>query len=92
MTRWELSDQPRLRSPARMKYDKARSTELLLLPERVVELNATAGAILRLCDGERTISQMIEQLEATYGESNLEADVRDFLHQAADRGWVERWK
>ncbi|WP_372635453.1 pyrroloquinoline quinone biosynthesis peptide chaperone PqqD [Cohnella sp.] len=84
-----LSERPRLRSPGRMKYDKARQTELLLLPERVVELNEAAGAILRLCDGQRTIVQMIGELETKYGQSGLENDIVEFLAASADRGWIE---
>ncbi|MDF2835352.1 MAG: pqqD [Paenibacillus sp.] len=89
MIAWELSEQIRLRSPARMKFDKARQTDLLLLPERVIRLNPTAGAILWLCDGERTIAQIIEELETKFHQTDLKADILEFLTQAADRGWVE---
>jgi len=87
-----LSDRPRLRSPGRMKYDKARQTELLLLPERIVELNESAGAILRLCDGRRTIAQLIEELETKYMQTDLQNDVCEFLASAAERGWLELCK
>jgi pyrroloquinoline quinone biosynthesis protein D len=87
-----LSEQLRLRKPARIQYDQARQTDLLLLPERVVNLNPTAGAILWLCDGSRTIDQIIEELETRYNQSNLEADILEFLLQAVDKGWVEIWK
>lgn len=80
---------PRLRGPARLKYDKTRETDQLLLPERVVNLNATAAAILKLCDGKRTVSEIVEELEASYGQTGLEGDVLEFLLLAADRGWVE---
>jgi pyrroloquinoline quinone biosynthesis protein D len=92
MTPLNLSEQLRLRKPARIKYDEARQMDLLLLPERVVNLNPTAGAILWLCDGSRTIDQIIEELETRYNQSNLEADVLEFLLQAVDKGWVETWK
>ncbi|CAM3881559.1 pyrroloquinoline quinone biosynthesis peptide chaperone PqqD [Cohnella lubricantis] len=80
---------PRLRRPARLKYDSLRQTELLLLPERVVSLNATAAAILRLCDGQRTVSEIVGELESAYGQTDLKGDVLEFLMLAADRGWVE---
>jgi pyrroloquinoline quinone biosynthesis protein D len=85
MTPLNLSEQLRLRKPARIKYDEARQMDLLLLPERVVNLNPTAGAILWLCDGSRTIDQIIEELETSYNQSNLEADVLEFLLQAVDK-------
>lgn len=80
---------PRLRRPARLKYDSTRQTELLLLPERVVNLNATAAAILRLCDGRRTVPEIVGELETAYGQTNLKGDVLEFLAVAADKGWVE---
>ncbi|WEK54666.1 MAG: pyrroloquinoline quinone biosynthesis peptide chaperone PqqD [Candidatus Cohnella colombiensis] len=89
---WDLSDRPKLKSPSRMKYDQARQADMLLLPERVVTLNETAGAILWLCDGQRTIAQIIEELETKYETTNLEEDVVAFLVEAADKGWVEAWK
>lgn len=89
MSACELTERPRLRSPGRMKYDRARQSELLLLPERVVELNEAAGAILRLCDGQRTIAQMIEELESKYGQTGLTDDIVEFIRSAAERGWLE---
>lgn len=83
---------PKLRSPARLRYDEARQTELLLLPERVVRLNPTAGAILRLCDGTRTVAGIVERLETEYNQKGLEPDIVDFLAEAADKGWVESWE
>ncbi|TJY42810.1 pyrroloquinoline quinone biosynthesis peptide chaperone PqqD [Cohnella pontilimi] len=89
MSAVKLSDRPSLRSPGLMKYDKARQTELLLLPERVVELNDTAGAILRLCDGQRTVTQLIEELETVYVQTGLGDDIVAFISSAAERGWLE---
>lgn len=90
MSAWALSERPKLRSPGRMKYDKARQSDLLLLPERVVELNEAAGAILWLCDGQRTIAQLIEELETKYGRTGLRDDIVEFLAAAAERGWLDR--
>lgn len=92
MTMIKLTERLRLRKPARLKYDQARQTDLLLLPERVISLNPTAGAILWLCDGERSIAQMIEELENKYNQKQLQDDILEFLSQALDRGWVEIWK
>ncbi|GIO56487.1 MULTISPECIES: pyrroloquinoline quinone biosynthesis peptide chaperone PqqD [Paenibacillus] len=90
MIAWGQSEQLRLRSPARLKFDKARQTDMLLLPERVVNLNPTAGAILWLCDGTRSAHQIIGELEAKYNQSNLQEDVLEFLTQAIERGWIEK--
>jgi pyrroloquinoline quinone biosynthesis protein D len=87
-----LTEQPKLRRPARLKYDSVRQAELLLLPERIVRLNSAAGEILRLCDGQRTVAAIIYQLERKYPETELKEDVLEFLATAADKGWLEPWK
>lgn len=84
-----LSEKPRLRRPARLKYDPTRQTDLLLLPERVVRLNATAGEILRLCDGQRTVAEIIGELETKYNQPDLGKDILAFLDQASGKKWVE---
>jgi pyrroloquinoline quinone biosynthesis protein D len=78
-----------MRPPARVRYDQTRQTDLLLLPERIIHLNGPAGAILQLVDGERTISQIIEDLQLKYGQTSLQADVVEFLSHAAGEGWIE---
>jgi pyrroloquinoline quinone biosynthesis protein D len=80
---------PSLVRKARLRYEEVRKTDLLLLPERVVKLNPTGGAILRLCDGSRTVRQITQELEAQYARADLEAEVLAFLRQVAEQGWIE---
>jgi pyrroloquinoline quinone biosynthesis protein D len=81
---------PRLVRKAVLRHDDLRQTDLLLLPERVVKLNPTAAAILRLCDGQRSIQQVIDQLTSEFPDARkLGAEVRVFLGDAAQRGWIE---
>jgi pyrroloquinoline quinone biosynthesis protein D len=80
---------PTLARKARLRYEEVRKTELLLLPERVVKLNPTGAAILRLCDGSRTVLDIVKELETRYGRPNLQAEVIVFLRQVAERGWIE---
>jgi pyrroloquinoline quinone biosynthesis protein D len=83
------SSRPRLARKARLRYEEVRQTDLLLLPERVVKLNPTGAAILRLCDGVRTVSEIAKELEGRYGQQNLENDVLGFLQQVSGQGWIE---
>ncbi len=85
----KADSKPALVRKARLCYEEVRKTDLLLLPERVVKLNPTGAAILRLCDGVRTVREIAEQLETQYGRSDLEAEVLAFLRQVADQGWIE---
>ncbi|TNC18945.1 pyrroloquinoline quinone biosynthesis peptide chaperone PqqD [Amycolatopsis alkalitolerans] len=84
----DLAAVPRLATKAMLKHDSVRDVELLLLPERVVLLNKSGAAILGLCDGSRTVRQVIAQLEQDFEAVDLGNDVLTFLKDARGRGWV----
>ncbi len=84
-----LSARPRLVRKAVLRYDEVRQTHVLLLPERVVKLNASGAAILARCDGSATVAEIVEKLEAEFDATDLTTDVTSFLTVAADHGWVE---
>ncbi|MFD5250947.1 pyrroloquinoline quinone biosynthesis peptide chaperone PqqD [Amycolatopsis sp. NPDC058340] len=84
----DLAATPRLATKAMLKHDSVRDVELLLLPERVVLLNKSGAAILGLCDGSRTVRQLVEQLEQEFEATDLVNDVMTFLRDASGRGWV----
>ncbi|WIX80417.1 pyrroloquinoline quinone biosynthesis peptide chaperone PqqD [Amycolatopsis carbonis] len=79
---------PKLATKAMLKHDNVRDVELLLLPERVVLLNKSGAAILGLCDGSRTVRQLVDQLEQDFEAADLANDVMTFLQDARGRGWV----
>jgi pyrroloquinoline quinone biosynthesis protein D len=54
-----------------------------------VKLNPTGAAILRLCDGQRTVREIVQELESQFGQSGLESDVLEFLRNVSAQGWVE---
>jgi pyrroloquinoline quinone biosynthesis protein D len=84
----DLTAIPRLATKAMLKHDSVRDVELLLLPERVVLLNKSGAAILGLCDGSRTVRQLVDQLEHDFEATDLTSDVMSFLQDASGRGWV----
>lgn len=88
MDKPELTATPRLATKAMLKHDSVREAELLLLPERVVRLNTSGAAILRLCDGSRTVRQVVAQLEHDFEVTGLVNDVVAFLQDAHGQGWV----
>jgi pyrroloquinoline quinone biosynthesis protein D len=83
------TSKPRLAHKARLRHEEVRNAELLLLPERVVKLNATGAAILRLCDGGRTVRDIIAELENHYFKSGLKSEVMEFLRRVSEHGWIE---
>ena len=84
-----LESRPSLARKARLRYEEVRQTDLLLLPERVVKLNPTGAAILRLCDGRRTVREIVLELESRFKQAGLENDVLEFLSNVSLQGWVE---
>lgn len=84
-----VESKPSLARKARLRHETVRDVDLLLLPERVVKLNATGAAILRLCDGKRTVREIVQELEGRYGKAGLVDDVFQFLRRVFEKGWIE---
>ena len=79
---------PRLHAKARLQRDEVRGREVLLYPEGLVGLNPTGAEILGLCDGARSLADIVATLERRYGVTGLERDVAAFLDGLAGKGLV----
>jgi pyrroloquinoline quinone biosynthesis protein D len=79
---------PRLVTGARLQYDDVRAEHVLLVPEGVVRLNPTAAAVLGLCDGERSLDEIVGTLSARYEGADVGDDVRDLIDAMQRRGLV----
>ena len=79
---------PRVHTKARLQRDEVRGRDVLLYPEGLVALNATGVEILRLCDGARSLADIVAILEQRYGATGLVADVAAFLDGLAAKGLV----
>ena len=79
---------PRLVTGARLRYDEVREEHLLLIPEGVVRLNPTAAEVLALCDGERSLDEIVEALSARYDGADLRDDVQELVDAMAQKGLV----
>jgi pyrroloquinoline quinone biosynthesis protein D len=82
------ADRPRLAPHVRLTFDRARQRHVLLAPEAVSVLNATGAAILGLCDGERTVTDIVAELRGRY-DRVADDEVREFLDRLAARRCVE---
>jgi pyrroloquinoline quinone biosynthesis protein D len=78
---------PRLWRLARLEYDQVRQRHVLLYPEGAVLLNDTGHAILELCNGTRTIEQIVTILSQRYS-ADVSADVTEYLDRMAERELV----
>ena len=72
---------------ARLDFDPVRQRHVLLYPEGTVLLNDSGAAILQLCDGQRSVSEIARILQERYG-SDVTADVVEYLSGLAERELV----
>ena len=82
------ADRPRLAPHVRLTFDPARERHVLLAPETVSVLNGTGAAILSLCDGERTVAEIVAELRGRY-DHVADDEVRLFLARLAAKRCVE---
>lgn len=73
----------------RLQWEPAQSAHVLLYPEGMVKLNTSAGEILSRCTGERTLAEIISDLEHAFGAAGLTDEVTSFVAIALDNKWLE---
>jgi pyrroloquinoline quinone biosynthesis protein D len=82
------TNRPHLARQARMEWDPARKQQVLLAPEGVLVLNQTGATILSLCDGKRTVVEIVEELRGKYDRVDGD-EVRNFLARLVTKRLVE---
>jgi pyrroloquinoline quinone biosynthesis protein D len=82
------SDRPRLARHVRLTFSPTRQQHVLQHPETVVVLNGSGAAIVELCDGRRTVSDIVAELGARY-QTVRDEEVRQFLTRLVARRCVE---
>ena len=79
---------PTLARFVKMLYDRSRERHVLLGPETVVVLNPTGADILGLCDGHRSVADIVDELGHRY-DRVVDDEVTQFLTRLAARRWLE---
>ena len=74
----------------RLQWEEAQQKDVILYPEGMVELNQSSAEILKLCDGTRTVEQIIADLEQKFATSGLKNDITSFLNIALQNGWIQQ--
>ena len=82
---------PALPRHIKLRHDAGRGRWLILAPERVFDPDDTAVAILKLCDGQRSVTDISEQLAKDYNAPAAEilGDVVSMLQDLSDKGVVK---
>lgn len=82
---------PKLPRHAKLRFDKPRDKWIILAPERVFELDEIAYEVVSLCDGERSLVELVDVLAAKFDQAPREAihtDVTAMLQSLADKGFI----
>ena len=85
----QLPERPRLNRLFRLQWEEAQQAYVLLYPEGMVKLNLSAAEILKRCDGEHTINQIIAELEQAFSETDLRDPIEGMLRAAFEKDWIQ---
>lgn len=84
------ASRPALPRHIKLRHDAGRGRWILLAPERVFEPDEIAANILKLCDGQKSVEDIVGQLAKDYNApaDQIRGDVIDILQELADKGAV----
>ena len=84
------TSRPVLPRHAKLKFDETRQVWVILAPERVLAPDEIAVEVLQLCDGVRSVADMVDQLAAKYAADRdaIATDVIAMLQDLADKGFL----
>ncbi len=85
------TSRPVLPRHAKLKFDETRQVWVILAPERVLAPDEIAVEVLQLCDGVRSVADMIDQLAEKYAADRATrsaTDVIAMLQDLADKGFL----
>jgi len=86
----ETNTTPALPRFVKLRHDKGRDRWIMLAPERILTPDAIAVEVLNLCDGDKTVGEISNQLAQTYKApiDVIEKDVIVMLQDLADKGYL----
>lgn len=96
-----MTGEPTARIPADARPRLARGCRLgestggssvLLMPERALKINGTALRVLQLCDGRRTVGEILAALASEFPAhpvNRLEADTIQFLERLREKRGID---
>ncbi len=77
----DVHSKPRLAPGCRMN-EKSQQPRTLLMPERALRLNGPSLEIVERCDGNRTVHQIVGELQHLYSKADpakVEQDILGYL-------------
>lgn len=91
MTQPETTSRPRLAGGCRWA-DANGAERMLLFPEGAIRVQGTGREILERCDGQRTVHQIVDELQTLYSggdPARIQEEVRKFLQQLRQKRIID---
>ncbi len=81
---------PRFATGVRFEFNQARNAWVVLAPERLFVPDEMAVEVLKLIDGQRSLTAVIDQLTAMFNapREQIANDVVDLLQGLSDKGVI----
>ena len=72
----------------RLQWEPVQNCHVMLYPEGMVKLSQSAGEIMKRCDGQRSVAEIVSDLEQAFSTQGLEGDVVAFIEMAGKNRWL----
>jgi len=81
---------PRLAPHYVFRWEASQDAWILLYPEGLIKLNPSAGEILKRCNGERRVAEIVAELQAAFPGSDaaIAEGAHAFIGVACGKGWL----
>jgi len=83
----DLNSRPRLAVGCRLN-EKNQPSRVLHMPEKALRVSGPSLEIIERCDGERTVQQIVSELQRLYSKAEpkkVEADILEYLVRLHDQ-------
>ena len=87
---YNANDIPGIAPKFRFQWEEAQGCFVVLYPEGMVKLSTSAGEIMKRCDGQKSVTDILEDLHQTFPDVDLDNDVYKFLEVAHAKGWIRK--
>ena len=74
----------------RFQWEEAQQCYVLLFPEGMIKLNGGAGEVIKRVDGNKTVADIVKQLEAAFPDApDIAKDVISMFELAVEKAWLQ---
>lgn len=86
---FQQEDRPRLNPMFLFRWEKSQDTFVLLYPEGIIKLSASASEIIKRCNGVLTVADIVAEIKALVVDAtDLEQSIYRFLEVSRGKGWI----